>query len=238
MSIILKQRTDLNRATLVTLDQNVLVENTLATLRMVAPGINFALKTVARDKSHTKAAGSYGGGETYRHTFRSDQSVIVNRDTLFPQVTIVDRTFSGAALRAYIGFFRVVCSNGLVIPAGEAINLTVNHRLSSEKQLRELHEVIGAAWGSVTAAQEKLVYAASVKVDAARVISQLDMFSEVQRADLTRSLLIARAEDDTTTVAGLYQHINETDRKWSRLKSTAHLERDVKMLDTILEIAA
>lgn len=239
-NIILKTRNDATRAvpSLVTLDQVDLVQRTMGTLSAVAPDVNFRLITASRDKSHTKAAQVYGGGETYRHTFRSDKATIINGDYCFPQVTIVDRTFSGASLRVFVGFFRVVCENGLVIPAGEAQKLTITHRTSSAEQMKQLSYSIAAAWDSVTAAQEKLTLAAGIKIDAVRIINQLDVFSEAQRFDLIHDLPQARREDDTTTVAGLYQFINETDRRNARRNSTAHLDRDVDMLDTILTLAA
>jgi hypothetical protein len=240
-NVILKTRSDATRTTptLITLDQADLVQRTTEQLRLVAPDTNFRIVTASRDKSHTKAAHAYGGGETYRHTFRSDKSVIVNGDTLFPQVTIVDRTFSGASLRVFIGFFRLVCSNGLVIPAGEATKLAIPHRISSTEQMKQLSYSIAAAWDSVTAAQEKLTAAASVAVDASRIIQQLDMFSEAQRADLIRGLnWFIRREDNPNNAAGLYQYVNEFDRRGARRNSTAHLDRDVNMLDTILTLAA
>lgn len=239
-NIILKTRNDATRAvpSLVTLDQADLVQRTMEQLRAASGGTEFRLSTVSRNKAHTKAAQAYGGGETYRHTFRSTAPVLINGDYCFPQVTVVDRTFSGASLRVFIGFFRVVCENGLVIPAGEARKLTITHRTSSAEQMKQLSYSIAAAWDSVTAAQEKLTAAAAVKVDAPRIITQLDVFSETQRADLIRGLPRARRQDDVTTAAGLYQYVNETDRRSARRNSTAHLDRDVDMLDTILTLAA
>ncbi|CAB5221285.1 Protein of unknown function DUF932 [uncultured Caudovirales phage] len=237
-SVILKTRAGLNRPTLATLDQDDLINQTMLTLADVAPGVNFTVKTVFRDKSHTRAAGAYGGGGVYRHTLRSDTPVTINNDVCYPQIIIVDQTFAGGTLKVFVGFFRLVCSNGLVVSAGETTRWSVSHRLSSVQQLMELSSSIAAAWSSVIKAQDVLTAAAQTTVIPGKVIDGLTVFSENRREQIKRALPTARAEDVVTTAYGLYNFINELDRRSARINSTAHLDRDSNMLSNILQLAA
>ena len=239
--LVLKTKSGATRATLATLDQAVLVERTLARLVQVSNGQSFDVKTKVQNKSHTKASQAYGSeGFTYRHTFRSLTGVVVNGDLLYPQVTIVDRTFSGASLKVFVGFYRLICSNGLTVKAGAARELSIPHRMSSVEQLRELDIAIAAAWQSVTEAQAVLERAANTLVQPRLVIDALQIvgYSPAQRERLAANLPYARPQDNVHTVYGLYNFINEMDRRTARQGSTAYLDRDTELLDTILAMAA
>jgi len=237
-SIVFKTKTGLNRPTLATLDQAQLIETTLLTLADVAPGVAFTVRTVSRDKSHTKAAKAYGGGETYRHTLRANTPTVVNGDTVYPQITIVDQTFAGGSLKVFVGFYRLICANGLTIAVGETMKWRVDHRLSSVEQLMQLSRSIAAAWSNVIQAQEVLTKAASTPVIAVKIIDNLPMFSNSRKQKLKDSLHLARPQDDINTAYGLYNFINEVDRTSARRNSTAYLDRDAEMLETILQLAA
>jgi len=237
-NIIFKTKAGLNRPTLATLDQSQLLEQTLLTLADVAPGVSFTVKTQSRDKSHTKAAKAYGGGEVYRHTLRGNQPTVINGDTVYPQITIVDRTFAGGSLKVFIGFYRLVCSNGLTVAVGENLKWSIDHRLSSVEQLMILSRSIAAAWKNVIEAQAVLTMAAATPVVAPAIIDQLTMFSENRRNKLKETLYLARPQDNVDTAYGLYNFINETDRELARRGSTAYLDRDTEMLATIMQLAA
>jgi hypothetical protein len=236
-NIVFKTRQGLNRPTLATLDQNQLIEQTLLTLADVAPGVAFTVKTQARDKSHTKAAKAYGGGSVYRHTLRSNQPTVINSDTVYPQITIVDRTFAGGSLKVFVGFYRLICSNGLTVAVGENMKWSIDHRLSSVEQLMQLSRSIAAAWSKVIDAQQILENASRLAVNPRTIIAQLDMFSTERRERLAHSLYFARPQDNVQTAYGLYNFINELDRTSARRGSTAYLDRDTDMLATIMDLA-
>lgn len=237
-NIVFKTKTGLNRPTLATLDQNQLIEQTLLTLSEVAPGVSFTVKTQSRDKSHTKGASAYGGGAVYRHTLRSTVPTTINGDTVYPQITIVDRTFAGASLKVFVGFYRLICSNGLTVAVGENMSWSIDHRLSSVEQLMQLSRSIAAAWSKVIDAQLVLEKAAATVIDSPEhLIAQLEVFSPARRQRLIDSLFTARAQDNIQTAYGLYNFINEADRQLARSGSTAYLDRDTEMLATIMELA-
>lgn len=236
-NIIFKTKTGLNRPTLATLDQHQLIQQTLLTLADVAPGVSFTVKTQSSDKSHTKSASAYGGGAVYRHTLRSSVPTTINGDTVYPQITIVDRTFAGASLKVFVGFYRLICSNGLTVAVGENMSWSIDHRLSSVEQLMQLSSSIAAAWSNVIDAQLVLEKAAAITVNPHRIIDQLDVFSKERRERLQLALSGARPQDNVQTVYGLYNFINEADRQLARSGSTAYLDRDTEMLATIMELA-
>lgn len=237
-SIIFKTRQGLNRPTLATLDQSQLIETTLLTLADVAPGVAFTVKTQSRDKSHTKAAKAYGGGATYRHTLRANTPTVVNGDTVYPQITIVDQTFAGGSLKVFVGFYRLICANGLTVSVGETMKWRIDHRINSVEQLMQLSRSIAAAWSNVIEAQAVLTKAASTPVIAHKVIDALPMFSDSAKQKLKDNLYAARPQDDINTAYGLYNFINEADRERARRNSTAYLDRDADMLEVILSLAA
>lgn len=236
--VIFKTKQGLNRPTLATLDQHQLIQQTLLTLNDVAPGITFAIKTQSRDKSHTKGAQQYGGGAVYRHTLRSTVPTTINGDTVYPQITIVDRTFAGASLKVFVGFYRLVCSNGLTVSVGETMKWSIDHRLSSVEQLMQLSSSIAAAWLKVIEAQAILYKAAKTPVNPSQVIDALGIFSTAKKEKLKQALPYARPEDNVRTVYGLYNFINEQDRLTARRNSTAYLDRDTDMLAKLIELAA
>jgi hypothetical protein len=236
--LILKTREGLNRPTLATLDQAELIQHTTATLAKVAPATSFLYSCRTQDKSHTKAAKQYGGGSVYRHMLRANTSVNVNSDLLYPQITIIDRTFSGASLKVYVGFYRIICSNGLTVSVGETLSWSIDHRLSSAVQLMELSRSIAAAWSQVIQAQTVLANAAIASINPIQAIDNLSMFSIRQKEQLKQALPTARPEDNVNTVYGLYNFLNEQDRLTARRGSTAYLDRDTNMLATLIEFAA
>lgn len=237
--VIFKTKQGLNRPTLATLDQHQLIQQTLLTLNEVAPGITFAIKTQSRDKSHTKGAQQYGGGAVYRHTLRSTVPTTINGDTVYPQITIVDRTYAGASLKVFVGFYRLICSNGLTVSVGETMKWSIDHRLSSVEQLMQLSRSIAAAWSKVIDAQLILEKAAAIVVPhPTQLIDQLEVFSSARKAKLKEEIVYRRPEDNVYTVYGLYNFLNEQDRLTARAGSTAYLDRDTDMLAKLIELAA
>lgn len=236
--VVFKTKQGKNRPTLATLDQHKLIQQTLLTLNEVAPGVTFAIKTDARNKSHTKGAQQYGGGSIYRHTFRSTVPTEINGDMVYPQIQIVDRTYAGASLKVFIGFYRLVCTNGLTVSVGETMKWSIDHRLSSVEQLMQLSRSIAAAWSKVIVAQAILQNAAQMQVNPTQVIDALATFSTAKKEKLKEALPYARPQDDVRTVYGLYNFLNEQDRLTARAGSTAYLDRDTDMLAKLIELAA
>lgn len=237
-NIVFKTKSGKNRPTLATLDQDRLIQQTIWTLQHVAPGVVFTINTQYRDKSHTKGASSYGGGSIYRHTFCSIVPVQINGDICYPQIQIIDRTYAGASLKVFVGFYRLICSNGLAVAVGETMKWSIDHRLSSVEQLMQLSRSIAAAWSKVIEAQAILQKAAEMPVNPSQVIDALGVFSSTKKEKLKNLLHTARPQDNVRTVYGLYNFINEYDRLHARRNSDAHLERDTDMLSKLLELAA
>lgn len=67
------------------------------------------------------------------HT-QTDLSNRIRTDKFFPMVTIENGYAANKAIEAYIGWFRVVCSNGLVIPTFDGATFTT-------RRIHTLHEV-------------------------------------------------------------------------------------------------
>lgn len=235
--LVFKTKSGKQKPSLVTLDQDELISKVILTLDQVAPGVAFAVKTQVRDKSHTKASRQYGvTGYQYQHTFRSNVPVTINGDVCYPQIQIFDRTYSGKSLKVFVGFYRLICSNGLTVAVGEHMKWSIDHRMSSTEQMMQLTRSIAAAWTKVTEAQYQLELADTLTINPVKAIQSLDI-SDTAKAKLVEALPLARAEDNTQTVYGLYNFINERDRLTARRNSTAYLDRDTNMLATLIELS-
>lgn len=199
------------------------LENTL--------GAGWEVSGTSRRKN-TQAARAYGReGYQTRITARSREEV----DGLRPEIRVYDQDYAGACLRVELGFFRLVCSNGLTAYVREATPLVISHRLSSTEALRALPGKVEQAYDRLKAALETVQLAKDTKVNADLVIDQFEL-PETLRERLRRTR--PRREDDISTAWGLYNFINEVDRRSARVGSVAYLERDREMLANILEAAA
>lgn len=147
------------------------------------------------------------------------------------------------ALQVGLGFFRIVCSNGLVIPIDGALFTSIRH-LNGPKAntfldslpdilMEKMNEVkngalVGAALRATEVAIPNPIF----------VLAQLPIPKSVQK-DITVNILDGvglRKEDDINTAWGLYNAVNESIRKHSR-SDYAAANRDVTLLQSIINIA-
>jgi len=234
LQVTTKIRTDKTKATFA----HVSIDELATALTRVTP-TPFAKRCRVVDKSHTKMGQLFGEAKTHFIEFLLSEDHYIAGERVIPRILVRDQTFAGKQMQIFVGFYRFVCSNGLIVPVSKDVStqLTVSHRMSSKQQLEQLDDAIAAALSHITLAKDVLNEATSIKVDARYIISQLGVFSVRQKEGLIDSLVQARREDDTTTAFGLYNHINEWDRRHGRSFAKV-TERDSTMLQTILSIAA
>ena len=193
-------------------------------------GAGWDIKQTQRKKT-TRAALAYGTpGMLSLVTARSRDTV----DGMNSEIRIKDQDFAGAKLEMQVGFFRLVCSNGLTVFERGLPPVRIAHRLSDEADLISLPEAIEESLARLERSKLLVQRLKEQRVDPRQVLAGLGLGER-----LTHALLHSRPrkEDDIRTVWGLYNFVNELDRLTARQGSEAYLLRDQTTLARILEVA-
>lgn len=164
--------------------------------------------------------------------------------TLVPRLWMRNHNDGTRALQVGLGFFRLVCSNGLVIPIDGALFTSIRHLAGPKANtfldtlpdilLAKMDQVksgalVGAALNATEIVVEKPL----------EVLAQLPLSKTVQQ-DVSLKLTYGeryglRAEDNPNTAWGLYNIVNESTRNLSRSMYAA-VNRDVTLLNDIITI--
>ena len=163
---------------------------------------------------------------------------------LVPRLWMRNHNDGTRALQVGLGFFRIVCSNGLVIPIDGALFTSIRHLAGPKANtfLDTLPDILLAKMDQVKsgALVEAALGATKIAVEnPLAVLAQLPLSKTVQQ-DVSLKLEYGeryglRAEDNPHTAWGLYNTVNESIRKWSRSQYAA-VNRDVTLLNDIITI--
>lgn len=196
------------------------------------------ITTQSRDCSHLKAVreGFGGVGERSRITLTSKTDLTSGYGGLRLRIAITDQSFSGKALVITFGVYRLVCSNGLMGLRAFSTPIRVPHYANRVQLMQRLTEVI-----TLKLAESQEVLAEIEAMNKAMVVNPYqavetlglptNVVKEVQAALATGS---HRTEDNPNTVWGLYNLVNEMDRRNARRNSTAYLARDAELVSRLV----
>ena len=164
--------------------------------------------------------------------------------TMVPRLWMRNHNYGTRALQVGLGFFRIICSNGLVIPIDGALFTSIRH-LNGPKAntfldylpdilLTKMDQVKSGALVEAALGATKIVVEKPLEV-----LAQLPLAKTVQQ-NVSLKLEYGvraglRAEDNPHTAWGLYNTVNESIRKWSRSQYAA-VNRDVTLLNDIITI--
>ena len=166
--------------------------------------------------------------------------------TMVPRLWMRNHNDGTRALQVGLGFFRIICSNGLIIPIDGALFTSIRH-LNGPKAntfLDYLPDILLTKMDRVKsgALVEAALGATKIVVEKPlEVLVQLSLPKTVKdivshNVSVNQRFGYAlRAEDDMNTAWGLYNTINETLRKNSRSQYAA-VNRDVTLLNDIITI--
>ena len=90
-----------------------------------------------------KAISKYAYKATYKKhmlRFRNDSMLMENGN--IPEIVLVNSHDRTATFQFYLGLFRLVCSNGLVVPAGEIGHINVRHIKIHDTQVFEVMQTL------------------------------------------------------------------------------------------------
>ena len=194
--------------------------------------------------------GTGGGGSKHHYTVpvKTDGSVLL--DGVVPTVNIINSYHGECALKILVGFYRMVCSNGMIIGEG-TYNRKVHHVKGQKVNyfLTHFEQELTAAVEDVSQLLTYVRSTVDMAVSSERALSMaLDL---QQRGVLTKSAYknvhTIYSEDATRRTAdkyvmhsiyGLWNICNEELRRTrsSRTSDGKLVERNSKLLDSILDV--
>lgn len=166
--------------------------------------------------------------------------------TMVPRLWMRNHNDGTRALQVGLGFFRLVCSNGLVVPVNGALFTSVRHVAGPKAEafldhlplvlMEKMEQVKSGALVGAALGTTKIVIENPLEV-----LAQLSLpktVNDIVSHNVSvnqRFGRVRRAEDNINTVWGLYNEINEILRINSRSQYAVD-NRDVTLLNDIIAI--
>lgn len=220
-------------------------------------GHKFELDMRSRVRSHTKAGSQFEqrvqlidanalAAKCNWFKFKVDVPVVVGRDNLYPLVVVRDSTFPGQSFLANIGIYRAICSNGLMSPIVQLPELRIRHTANNIDMFGQFEVWLGQALEIfLSKLDESVSKLTSTRVEAPQTTLHLVAAEAGLGKYVVKQLehrinypAYNRPEDNINTAWGLYNVINEVDRHSARTGSNAYMQRDIKLLESVLKYAA
>ena len=184
-----------------------------------------------------------GGGVMFKAelpSFRQDIPELGG--VLVPQLFLSNTNNGQRALSVGVGLFRFVCSNGLVIAFGDSMHAKIRHvnGPKANQFLDILPDILLAQVQRIQSGElfDTVLDALDVQVkDPIQVIGNLPVAKAVK--DNAVELIcngLTRPEDNVHTAWGLYNVVNEMQRRRSRSDYSAYA-KDVGLLDHVIALA-
>lgn len=196
-------------------------------------------------EKRTKRAIEFGGGSQSIITLRSGNTLqLHNGELLRGQIVVRDQDYAGRALTVEFGLYRLVCTNGLMAFRSISEPIRIPHHMNRTEMLLRLDQIIldsSAVFQRLVDEANRLTllpvsdWSATLTAVATAVGLPKYTVQSIERSIANR---MTRAEDNAATVWGVYNIINEFDRRNARRNSTAYADRDREVLDLILQNAA
>jgi hypothetical protein len=204
-------------------------------LGAIATKYDMQLRSIEMDKSHLKAAKGMPATKNI-YTLQSTNIQALADSPVAPRIQIKDQTYSGAALQLRIGLWRQVCSNGLM--GFKFSEERITHHKKNEVLFQQLDEAVERLVSLSPKLLEQVQELQLKKIEWQSVIGQLGLSPNM--VDSVGRFIQAgfnRVQDDPNTAWGLYNIVNELDRRKARRGSVAFMQRDEQMLGRILAVA-
>lgn len=205
-------------------------------LAAVADKHSLRFGQILRQAGHLKAAKGDTSAVRALYTLQgsSDRLVALKDSPVAPRIQVKDQTFAGSSLTIRLGLWRQICSNGLMGFKWSETRLP--HFKKNTDLFNALDETVERLIVSMPELIKRVESLQGQTINWSDVIGQLGLSSRmVREVSTTIQTGRNRMEDDPHTVWGLYNIINEIDRRTSR--GTAYLSRDEQMLERIISAA-
>ncbi len=176
---------------------------------------------------------------------RFEDQLSIAGELFKPQLYLLNRNDGKTALRLQVGLFRIVCSNGLIMPAfdGSAHQLRIIHRDCDQtnRQIEQLPGLIVAGLDAISSTEGVIeeMKAMELKQDihAFHVIGNLNVSDNVKRGSMHHWLKRAevRSADSASDAWSLYNVVNEQIRRNHGFNLTS-MKQDSNLLSDVREL--
>lgn len=163
----------------------------------------------------------------------TDISIEDGLSQLTPEIYFRNSETPGTALMLYIGAYRFICANGLVLGVGDGGRLIHRVGQTADQFVAGMEQMIRSSLISLTDdLQETIDSARAAPVsNPIEIVASLPIQNRV-REDVIRSIALGATKENVNTVWGLYNEVNARVRVRSRGPNTA-LAKDIGLLDHI-----
>jgi hypothetical protein len=152
---------------------------------------------------------------------------------LRPEIYFRNSEVPGTALMLYIGAYRFICANGLVLGVGDGgrlihrVGSTADHFVNGIEQMisRSITHLVDDLQENITEAQAIQI------LDPISIVGNLPIQATVKEAALN-SIFLGTTKENISTAWGLYNEVNALTRLRTRRENTA-IEKDIGLLDHI-----
>ena len=152
---------------------------------------------------------------------------------LTPEIYFRNSEVPGTALMLYIGAYRFICANGLVLGVGDGGRLIHRVGQTADIFVNGIEEMIRRSLITMTDdLQETIDTSKAIKVNnAIEIVASLPIQATVKQ-DALNKIVLGKTKEDISTVWGLYNEVNMLTRLRTK-KSNVALEKDIGLLDHI-----
>lgn len=184
------------------------------------------------------------GQVSYISKIRFTDTVSLAGETFRPQLYVFNRNNGKSAMKVLVGLFRLVCSNGLIIPAFQdsAHALRIIHRdcNATRTKLDQLPSLIQQGLESIAGLGDSIAEMQALEVteqQAIQVIGNLSVSDDVKRTAIRNVVFTEkrRPEDSANNAWTVYNITNEAIRKVHGFNLTA-LQADTNLFQDVLDL--
>jgi len=152
---------------------------------------------------------------------------------LTPEIFFRNSEVPGTALMLYIGAYRFICANGLVMGVGDGGRLIHRVGQTADTFVAGISDMISrSVVHLVDDLQDVITESRSIKVNnAIDIVASLPIQATVKQ-DALNKIILGNTKEDVSTVWGLYNEVNMLTRLRTK-KSNVALEKDIGLLDHI-----
>lgn len=162
----------------------------------------------------------------------SDIKIDDGLSQLTPEIYFRNSETPGTALMLYIGAYRFICANGLVLGVGEGGRLIHRVGQTADQFVAGMESMIRTSIVHLVDDLQDNIDAAKVPVNnAIEIVASLPIQATVKQ-DVITAIALGRTKENVSTVWGLYNEVNLKTRLRTK-KSNVALEKDIGLLDHI-----
>lgn len=162
----------------------------------------------------------------------SDIAIDDGFSQLTPEIYFRNSETPGTALMLYIGAYRFICANGLVLGVGEGGRLIHRVGQTADQFVSGMESMIRTSIVHLVDDLQDNIDAAQVPVNnAIEIVASLPIQATVKQ-DVITAIALGRTKENISTVWGLYNEVNLKTRLRTK-KSNVALEKDIGLLDHI-----